>query len=210
MTFNGTSQYLCTDANNDATCDIDTDFNLSTFSYTIQMWFKHTAGTVTGVDTLFAKCYTTTPAAATGCTAAAMNSSGFIVVTWDDDALWSIGAATNNDFTQTSTQAYNDGQWHYFVNTRTTGAGAMQTFIDGKAIGTSTVTNTTLDGSQIIGIGSDCSTGAACGTGGNFWDGSTDDIVWSANATGANDQRRNRSTVSTMTPDQRSTERLLL
>lgn len=189
ISFNGSTDYLCADGTtDDTTCEVDADFNLSTLSWTVQTWFKHTSGTVTGVDTLFARCYTTAPAAATGCIAAAMNSSGAMVITVDDDALWTIGAATNNDITHTSTQAYNDNQWHHLAITKITGSAAVTTFIDGKQIGSTSATTTTLDGSQILGVGNDCSVGAACATGANFWTGAIDEFTWSANASGANDQ----------------------
>jgi hypothetical protein len=185
MTFNGTSQYLCSDANSDATCDNDTTDNINTGGFTVTAWFKH-AATASGVDTLFARCYNTTPAAATGCFAAAMNASGQMVVTVDDDALWTIGAATNNDVTYTSTNSYADNQWHFFVLAKYTGATAPVAMIDGQVISYATsLTHATLDNAQIFGIGTDCSTGAACGTGGNFWDGAIDDFTFSACGTAA-------------------------
>ncbi len=180
MSFNGTSQYLCSDANNDATCDNDTTDNINTGGFTITAWFKHST-TLAGTDVLFARCYNTTPAAATGCLAAAMNSSGQIVTTVDDDALWSIGAATNNDVTYTSTNSYADNQWHFYSLSKYTGAVAPVVLIDGQVISYATsLTHTTLDNAQILGVGTDCSSGAACGTGGNFWDGSIDDFTYSA------------------------------
>lgn len=180
MSFNGTSQYLCSDANSDGTCDNDTTDNINTGGFTITAWFKH-AATASGVDTLFARCYNTTPAAATGCIAAAMNASGQMVVTVDDDALWSVGAATNNDVTYTSTNSYADNQWHFFMLAKNTGNVAPVVMIDGQVISYATALNhTTFDNTQILGIGSDCSTGAACSTGGNFWDGAIDDFTYSA------------------------------
>ncbi len=185
MQFNGTSQYLC--SGSAGTCANSANDAINTGSFNFTMWFNHTAGTVTGVDTLFADCYTTTPAAATGCIAAAMNASGQMVFTFDDDALWSIGAATNNDFTFTSTQTFNDGQWHFLTFSKNGASSTPLSMIDGKVIsyaGTA-ASHTTMSGSQILGVGTDCSTGAACGTGGNFWDGKIDDFTFSACGTAA-------------------------
>lgn len=178
MSFNGTSQYLC--SGSAGTCATSANDAINTGSFAFTTWFKH-ATTAAGVDTLFALCYNTTPAAATGCIAAAMNASGQMVFTFDDDALWSIGAATNNDATYTTTQTFNDNQWHFLTFSKPAGNTAAVATIDGKVISYATAVNhTTLSGSQILGVGSDCSTGAACGTGGNFWDGSIDDFTYNA------------------------------
>ena len=124
------------------------------------MWFKHsTTLPVTTPDVIFARCYNTTPAAATGCIGAAMTTTGTIGVTMDFDATWTLGAATGNTVYHVSTQLYNDNQWHHLLITRVTAAAAVTTFIDGKGIGSTNAVNTTLDGSQILGIGTDCSAG---------------------------------------------------
>ncbi|MFA9262801.1 MAG: hypothetical protein ACEQSB_05665, partial [Undibacterium sp.] len=184
MSFNGTTDYLC--SGSAGTCANSANDAINTGSFNFTMWFNHTAGTVTGVDTLFANCYTTTPAAATGCIAAAMNSSGQMVFTLDDDALWSIGAATNNDVTYTTTQTFNDGQWHFLTFSKINGATAPVAEIDGKVISYATaLTHTTLSGSQILAVANDCSVGAACATGANFWDGKIDDFTYSACGTAA-------------------------
>ncbi|MFZ1654596.1 MAG: hypothetical protein WAT84_02085 [Candidatus Moraniibacteriota bacterium] len=185
MSFNGTSQYLCSGTG--TTCANDTSDNLSTGSWTISVWFKHTAGTVTGTDTLFARCHNTTPAAAAGCVAASMVSSGVMTVNVDFDATFTIGLTGTTVF-HSSTQTYNDGQWHFLMVTRAATTGAINTMIDGKPIGQTNGVNTTLDASQILSIGADCSVGAACATGANFWDGSIDDFVLNANgSTGTTD-----------------------
>lgn len=106
--------------------------NTGSFNYT--MWFKRDQTAVSAVESLFARCYTTTPAAATGCTAAALNTWVEIVFTLDDDASWSIGAATNNDVTYTTTQAYNDGQWHFLSFSKINGATAPVAQIDGNVV----------------------------------------------------------------------------
>ena len=186
MSFNGTSQYLCSDANSDGTCDNDTTDNMSTGSWTISTWFKHST-TITGTDVLFARCYNATPAATAGCVAASMTSTGTMAVNVDFDATWTIGATGTTVF-HNSVQTFNDNQWHFITITRAATTGNINTMIDGKPIGQTAGLNTTLDATQILSIGSDCSTGAACATGGNFWDGSIDDFEFNANGgTGTTD-----------------------
>lgn len=185
MSFNGTSQYLCSDVNADGTCDNDTTDNMSTGSWTISTWFKHPTA-ITGTDVIFARCHNTTPAAATGCVAASMTSTGSIAVNIDFDAVFTIGATGTTVF-HNSTQLFNDNQWHYLVVTRAATTGNINTMIDGKPIGQTAGLNTTLDAAQILSIGADCSVGAACSTGANFWEGQIDDFVFSSNGTTGTD-----------------------
>lgn len=185
MSFNGTSQYLCSDANADATCDNDTTDNLATGSWTISTWFKHSA-TISGTDVLFQRCYNTTPAAAAGCVAASMTSTGTMAVNVDFDAVFTIGATGTTVFHK-SVQTFNDNQWHFIAITRAATTGNINTMIDGKPIGQTAGLNTTLDAAQILSIGADCSAAAACATGANFWDGQIDDFQYSANGTTGTD-----------------------
>ncbi len=183
MSFNGTTQYLCADgAVDDATCEVDADFNLSTTGFTITGWLKHAAAApVTTPDVVFARCFNTTPAQAVGCVTLFMNTAGTMTAAMDDDATWTMGTASSFDSNSTTTQTYNDNQWHFFALSRTNALGIAYFSVDGKpaAITTAGII-LTLDGSQILGIGTDCSAGAACATGGNFWDGSLDDFTWSS------------------------------
>lgn len=183
MSFNGTTQYLCADGTtDDATCEVDADFNLSTTGFTITGWFKHSAtAPVTTPDVVFARCFNTTPAQAVGCVTLFMNTSGTMTAAMDDDATWTMGTASSFDSNSTTTQTYTDNQWHFFALSRTNALGIAYFSVDGKpaAITTAGIT-LTFDGSQILGIGTDCSAGAACATGGNFWDGSLDDFTWSS------------------------------
>ena len=186
MSFNGTSQYLCSDANADGTCDNDTTDNMSTGSWTISTWFKHST-TISGTDVLFARCYNATPAATAGCVAASMTSTGTMAVNVDFDATWTIGATGTTVF-HNSVQTFNDNQWHFLEVTRAATTGNINTIIDGKPIGQTAGLNTTLDATQIFSIGTDCSTGANCTTGGNFWDGQVDDFEYnSTGSTGTTD-----------------------
>lgn len=175
--FNNNS-YLCSDANNDGTCDADTDFNAGTVGFTVSLWFKHS--TTAASDTLFERCYTpATPTAAVGCIWAGMTSSGAIKFGIDSITTWTY--ETTYDDSVTSTALYNDNQWHHavFVNTDTD----ICLYIDGRqaaACDTSLAATATMDASQVLTIGGACS-GANCTTGTNFWDGSIDEFVWSSN-----------------------------
>ncbi len=187
MNFDNTNDYLCSDADQNGTCDVDTSFNMSTTGFTLSMWFKHsTTVPASGVDMLFEKCVTAVPAQAVGCVAAYMTSTGTIVVANDDDATWTQGSSY--DITSTSTLTYHDNQWHQLIISRTN-ANDVDTFIDGNPLNLSTATGNTLtiDGSQIVTIGGSCSTttGANCASANalNFWDGVIDDVTFSNGTT---------------------------
>ncbi|MBP6929371.1 MAG: hypothetical protein KBB77_00365 [Candidatus Moranbacteria bacterium] len=182
INFDNTDDYLCSDANQDNTCDVDTAFNMSTVGWTLSLWFRHsTTAPATGADTIFEKCVTTTPGKATGCVIAYMTTTGTIVVANDTDATWTRpdeGAQAYN-ITATSTYTYNDNQWHNLIITRTN-ANDVDSWIDGQGMSLSTATGgtTTFDGSQIVSIGASCvlTVTAACGAATNFWDGQIDDV----------------------------------
>lgn len=169
LRFNGTSQFLCSDANNDGTCDTDADFNVAATSFHVEAWFKHSA-TITGTDVLIDKRYSAFAGTEGIGYTVEMNSSGQIVFGIQDTA-----ATAGYDDSVTSTQTYNDNQWHHVValNTDT----GICLYLDGKlAVGCDTTLGATgtLDASQILTIGADAS-GAA---GGNFWDGDIDDVYF--------------------------------
>ena len=180
--LNGTSQYLCSDANQDGTCDNDAAWNMSTTGWNLSMWFKHST-TISGNDVLFNKCYNTTPAVTVGCVTVYMNSSGNMVAAIDATTTWT--AFTTYDVTATTSLTYNDNQWHHILLSRTN-ASDMDVYIDGNPLNLSTATGqtATLDAAnQVVAIGADCSVGASCGTGANFWDGAVDDISFTQSTT---------------------------
>lgn len=189
--FDNTNDFLCSDADQNGTCDVDTAFNMSTVGWTFSLWFKHsTTAPASGADTLFEKCITATPAQATGCVIAYMTTTGTIVVANDDDATWTrpdTGTASY-DITATSSLAYNDNQWHQLIISRTN-ANDVDAYIDGNPLNLSTATGNTLtvDGSQIVTIGASCSTttGANCAAANatNFWDGVIDDVMFTSGTT---------------------------
>lgn len=181
MSFNGTSQYLCSDADVNGACDVDTAFNMATTGWTISAWFKHSTS-IAGSDVLFDKCYNTTPAKAAACVTIYMTSTGTMVGALDDDATWT--AFSSYDQMATSSLTYNDNQWHQVILSRDN-ANDINMYIDGQPLNLNTATGSTLtvDVSQIVGIGADCSVGAACATGANFWDGQIDDFTFSQGTT---------------------------
>ncbi len=193
--FDNTDDYLCSDANQDGTCDVDTAFNMSTVGWTLGMWFKHSTTTPSAPQILFEKCVTAVPAQAVGCVAAYMTTTGTIVTAIDDDATWTRGSSY--DLTSTSSITYNDDKWHYLVLSRTN-ANDMDAYLDGSPLNLSNATGltTTVDGSQIVTIGGGCSTttGANCAAAniGNVWDGAIDDVTFQVGTT----------TQATLTPAQ--------
>ncbi len=181
VNFNNNS-YLCSDADANGTCDSDTDNNVSTTSFTVSLWFKHS--TTAAADVLFERCYTpATPAAATGCVYAGMTTTGTITAGIDDDATWTTVGTLSMDDGLTSSGTWNDGQWHHLLLTNTDTDLCM--YIDGRqavACDTTLAASATLDGAQVLTIGGRC-TGANCATGDSFWDGEIDEFTWSAGAT---------------------------
>ncbi|QQR78619.1 MAG: hypothetical protein IPJ68_06140 [Candidatus Moraniibacteriota bacterium] len=180
INFDNTDDYLCSDNDQNNTCDVDTAFNMSTVGWTLSLWFRHsTTAPASGVDMLFEKCVTATPGQAIGCVAAYMTTTGVVVVANDDDATWTQGSSY--DITATSTYAYNDNQWHNLIITRTN-ANDVDSWIDGQGMNLSTATGltATFDGSQIVSIGASCVTTvtANCGAATNFWDGQIDDVQY--------------------------------
>ncbi len=170
LRFNGTSQFLCSDANNDGTCDTDADFNVAALSFSVSAWFRHSTA-IAGTDVLIDKRFSALGGTEGAGYTVEMNSSGSIVFGIQDTA-----ATAAYDDSVTSTQTYNDGQWHHVaaVNTDT----GLCLYIDGKQASTcdtALAATLTLDASQILTIGADGS-GAA---GGNFWDGDIDDVYFS-------------------------------
>lgn len=184
ISLNGTTDYICSDADKNGTCDVDTSFNVTTTAFTLSMWFKHSTS-ISGTDTLFEKCVTATPGQA-ACVTAYMTSTGTMVAAIDDDATWTRGSSY--DITATSTLTYNDGLWHQLILSRTN-ANDMDVYIDGNPLNLSTATGltTTVDGSQIVTFGGACGTAAGvnCAAANvvNFWDGQIDDITFSNSTT---------------------------
>ncbi len=168
LSFNGTSQFLCSDANNDGTCDVDTDFDTAAISFHVSLWFKHPTA-MAGTDVLVDKRYPTLGGAEGIGYTIEMSSTGNIIFGIQDTA-----ATAAYDDSVTSTLAYNDNQWHNVTAVNTDAALCL--YIDGRlavACDTTLAATATLSG-NILTIGADGS-GAA---GGNFWDGQIDDVYF--------------------------------
>ncbi len=178
LSFNGSSQFLCSDANNDGTCDTDTDFNVGLISFHVELWFRHPTA-IAGTDVLVDRRYTAFAAAEGVGYTIEMNSSGQIIFGIQDTA-----ATAAYDDSVTSTQTFNDNEWHHLVavNTDT----ALCLYIDAKlavACDTTLAATLTLDASQILFIGADG--GGAAGA--NFWDGQIDDVYFAGSGATVSD-----------------------
>lgn len=175
LSFNGTSDYLCSDANNDGTCDTDADFNVAALSFHVSLWFRHAAGNpVTTNDVLVDKRYTALNGTEGIGYRIEMNTSGQVVFGIQDTA-----ATAGYDDSVTSTLGFADGQWHHAlaVNTDT----GLCLYIDGKlsvTCDTSLTATGTLDASQPLFIGADG--GGAAGA--DFWLGEIDEVYFAAAA----------------------------
>lgn len=194
MSFNGTSQYACSDTNNDATCDQDTDFDAGLLGFTVELWFKHSTS-ISGIDTLIDHSFTTVPAAAVGGYRVWMDASGLIQARIDDDATF----GDEDPLSSPAGKSYADGQWHHLVFERVSTAYAspnapmavgIYLYIDGIRVAsdnTIAATGTLTAASVPLAIGADCSVGANCSTGANFWDGQIDDVYISMNGVTTSD-----------------------
>jgi hypothetical protein len=172
LSFNGgaggTGQYLCSDANNDGTCDTDADFNVLLSSSHVELWFR-TASTA-GAKTLVNHRYATLGGALAAGYEIIMNTAGTITYGIRDDA------AAGYDDSVTSTLDFDDGLWHHLVavNTDT----ALCLYVDAQLAATCDTTlgaTLTLDASQILTVGATPSTA----TGALFWEGQIDDVYFS-------------------------------
>ncbi|MCR4274984.1 MAG: LamG domain-containing protein [Candidatus Campbellbacteria bacterium] len=175
LSFNGTSDYLCSDANNDGTCDTDADFNVGLLSSTIELWFKHSAtNPVTTNDVLVDRRYTALNGTEGIGYRVEMNTSGQIVYGIQDTA-----ATAGYDDSVISTLDYADGQWHHLVAVNTDISICL--YIDGRlavACDATLAATLTLDASQPLFIGADG--GGAAGA--DFWAGEIDDVYFAAAA----------------------------
>jgi hypothetical protein len=179
LTFNGTSQYLCSDANNDNTCDNNASYATTTISFNAEIWFKHNTA-ITNEDVLLSYQHSTNGTARAGWVVW-MNSSGQMRFGIDDDATWTLSTASIDDVTTVTgagAKSYADNQWHHLVavNTDT----AIHLYVDGVLLGSDTAlaSTATLDQAQVLMVGATCASNN-CATGANFWDGSVDDMALS-------------------------------
>jgi hypothetical protein len=197
LTFNGTDDFLCSDANNDGTCDSDTDFSFTTGPFYISLWFKTTTDPGVGTyDAIVDRHHLATTGAASDGFIISLQPGGLIQFGVDDDATF--GPEDN----VTSTAAYNDGQWHHLVATArtdvitaaTTVTGALSLFIDGEEAGTAdesfTITGSISDGVTVMTVGAECSVIANCTTGQNHFGGSIDELTIGDKAINTDDIRR--------------------
>src|SRR3990170_2844148 len=159
-TFDGTGDYLCSDANSDGTCDDDGDLDVGTGSFTLTGWFKH-APIATNPDYLVVKAQAGTNAGYK----VYMANDGDIVFEIDDDSIW------GPDYSVTTTAAtYDDGAWHHFAAVRNADS-AITITIDGVQIASTAIAATaTLSNDDPFYIGVDDNASS------NPWDGQLDDI----------------------------------
>ena len=179
--LDNTNDYLCNDSStNDGTCDVDADWNVGAVSFTLAAWFRHgTTAPAAGGDVLFDRRYTAFAAAEGVGYTLEMNTSGQMIFGIQDTA-----ATAAYDDSVTSTQTFNDGQWHHVavVNTDT----AICMYIDGRlavACDTALAATLTLDASQLVTVGADASVVG----GANYWDGDIDELSFSGGGTTTQD-----------------------
>ncbi len=174
LSFDGAGDHLCSDANNDGTCDTDADYDFTADQFSVSLWFKHGA-TVNPVSEVLAQRYfNTTPAAQAGWQIR-MAAGGQMTFEIDDDATF-----TPDDAASTSASLrYNDNKWHHLTATKDFRYG-IRLYIDGVEVAsdTSLTAQGSLSGtSNILGIGASCATGAACSTGAFFYNGLMDEVM---------------------------------
>jgi hypothetical protein len=114
--FDGTNDYLCSDINDDDTCDNDTDLQPTIIS--AGAWVKKdTSGYSPIID------YDGTDSQAVG--------RGYhLVINSSNQAYFRIGTGSGVWQGTTGTSTLNDGQWHHLVGTYQTGE--LKIYVDGK------------------------------------------------------------------------------
>ncbi len=184
VTLDNTDDFFCSDANNDNTCDTDSDYDFGTGSFSVSTWFKHSVSAPPAApndDVIIDHTYNTTPAAVLGWKIW-MNSAGTITFGIDDDATWTNADPTDDQ--ATTSRTFLDNSWHHLVAVKDS-TNAIYLYIDGELAASDvslTATGTLTGTGVILGVGADCSTGAACATGANFWNGDLDELTITAEA----------------------------
>lgn len=173
--FSGTAQWLCSDLTGDGVCEQNTIYDSGTTGFAFELWFRHDA-TIAAQQTLLDRSLNATVAGYN----LYMNAAGTLTANMRD--------GTNTD-TATSTQTFNDGQWHHVFVQRASTALTVPTmaiglymFVDGRLVAsdnTMAVTTVTLNGVTSLGIGASC-TIANCSTAANLWVGDIDDVYLTA------------------------------
>lgn len=144
ITFDGTDDYLCSDSNDDDTCDDVASFDPgATDNFTVGVWFKTSTDYTGGKGVLISK----------------RNAAGGVG--------WELGVDTSNfpyceaddgnDDTITGTVAVNDGRWHHLMYSRrdNTYVDGNETncYLDGVSIGESANIDGSLDNTLALMIG---------------------------------------------------------
>jgi hypothetical protein len=173
LDFDGSADYLCSDADNNGACDVDADFAVGTTAFHVQLWFK--SPTTAAARTLVDKTVTAAGAASSGWRIW-MTNTGTITFGIDGDAT------TFPSDSATSTRDYDDDQWHHLVAVKGNTSTGVFLYIDGQLVGsdTATVVATTLDATTtMLAVGARCNAIAACTTATEFFDGAIDDLQMS-------------------------------
>lgn len=179
MHFDNVNDYLCSDANNDGTCDQDGDFDPGTITFQAQLWFRHS--TTAAADTIIDRTANLTVAGFQ----IRMDVSGTITGLVRD--------GTSTDTAGPTTQTFNDNQWHFLVLNKNS-SGGLDLFIDGRYVAQDISQNATLtlSGATAMGIGASC-TAVNCSTQANYWDGDIDDLYIGMGGSTSSDSLRQKT-----------------
>ncbi len=174
LRFDGANDFLCSDVDNNGACDVETDFNSTTTAFFVSFWFK-TNGTVSALQTLVDKSTTTAAGAAATGWRVWLTTTGAVSFAIDDDT------AFTPDDVATSTDDFDDSQWHHVFAQRTNAAGRLDLFVDGRLVGNDATISATLTletTSAVLSVGARCNVIAACTTAQEFFNGDMDDLVF--------------------------------
>ena len=177
ITLDGTDDYLCSDTNDDTTCDNHTALNPGTGSFAFGLWFKSDSA-VSSIEYLLAK-----KSAVTNGIGFAMylDASGDVVCGIDDDTT-----AFPEDFATTTAVDYDDQQWHHAVCVVSSvvdvdSKGSVRLYVDGREVATDTTPSVTgtLSSAGSFSVGSDQS-------GATFFGGTVDEVFVKGGVLAAN------------------------
>ena len=172
LRFDGSADYLCSDVNNDGTCDVETDFRSTTTAFHVSFWFK-TNGTVSALQTLVDKTMIAAGTAGSGWRIW-LTTTGQVAFGVDDDT------STFPEDTGSSTDDYDDSQWHHVFFQRANAAVGLFLYVDGKLVASDTGVSSTATletAESMLAVGAKCNS-ANCATAAEFFNGDMDELVF--------------------------------
>ena len=132
-------------------------------NFSVELWFKSTAGTGTGNQ--WWQGMALVDSDATG-----MANDFGVSLRSDGRVVAGVGNGTTDTSVVSSTGGFDNGAWHHVVMTRVRASGLVTLYVDGAQVGTVTAGTTSLTSSPVLWFGTS-------GDGTKFLDGSLDEVA---------------------------------